>query len=969
MNTFIYIRYIFIFALLLSIINIPVSITHDSNLDSKALEMIIGKYIDQYDGILVNNPTIKNDLYRAYNICRTNPEEALNTLTQVIMLDTDRDELPDLIELRDNLNPYNMFSSGQHDMLHVINTYGVLLDGYVGEWKYIRHVKISFQNKPSTSIDNPLISNILLTRNQTHILIGVIFSTPVIYPDPSNYTIEAIKFDGSILRASILRIYGNSLEAIIPNPLKDFDLIIKINYRSFNIEKSIKVNIRIGKIPYLAVNYGMLEKFIAPLKQWYQPIPQNLPWYPLIVFGDNRPKDMSAVKFDEPFYRLIKDIWLINPEAIIGTGDHVGLGRTDQIREFIKLMAGLPNVWIATGNHDWSYVKAGANRQFWEKYVAPNLDIVDSIPGWRIILINGYALEAKDIDMSKITNIVHREDIIKAIEDSGNRKIILAFHVPPTDKGYGYPTVYSKDQMEFLRSIIKKYSDKIKLVLCGHWHVWNRLKYFNVDLVITGGGGAPLSRSGGIPEYHYVALLLMPNGTYKLWPVKTLTGEVKEYYENIGKNKVVIKIVNTKRDINNKPTIIPKRLSVSFNGITVYVYLLVPPGEHEIIFEEQAGKIIVEAAKDINQWFIYFNGKVLTPAKKSNCIIITIPESPALPSNITYETINDILKLYLNISSYPTISYILSNGEYTYSSALKLMKDHLYYGLAYIPSDGIYNITIYMVYLDTMVVKHLSLKLDNYPPKIVVLKLPIAISKIITFEVKVSDLTLSRITIYLDNKIIFDKYIENNESVIIPITIDPHKLGEGYHILKIEAVDKLNHKSSVIKKFIIDFEPPKIFINIPSKVVEGGSDYLVVTIEDASFDRGEIYVNGTFKYLFKDKYIEIPLAMLDIVLPGTYNITIIAYDKAGNVNSTSLIVHVIPMYTTETTISSPTTTTEYTTTTTTYTTTPITQNNGTTTTEFIETSGKGNIFQLIIPVIIIIVLAIIISLTLFRRKQ
>ncbi len=954
--------FLIIFSLLLTSLNTYVSISQNTNINVELLKKILNEYDKKYGELLTSDPFLMKAFLEALHTCDFDPNQALNILSKTLTLDTDRDGLPDLVELIDKLSPYNMFSSGQHDMLHIVNTYGVLIDGYIGEWMYIKHSVISLEDKASSSsLNTPLIREIMLTRNKTHIILGIVFST-VIYPDPANYTIEVIKFDGSIIKANIVKIYMNSIEAIIPNPLKDFKLVIRINYEAFNTEEGVKINVRIGSIPYLSVNYEMLAKFIAPLKQWYQPIPQNLPWYPLVVFGDNRPKDMSAVKFDEPFYRLVRELWLINPEAIIGTGDHVGLGRTDQIKEFLKLMAGLPNTWIATGNHDWSYVKAGANRQFWEKYVTPNLNILDSIPGWRIILINGYALEAKDIDMSKITNIVHREDIIKAIEDSGNRKIIIVFHVPPLDKGYGYPTVFSKDQMEFLRSIIKKYSDKIKLVLCGHWHVWNRVKYFNVDLVITGGGGAPLSGSGGIPEYHYTILLLTPNGTYKLWPVKTLTGEVKEYYENIGNNKIIVKIVNTKKNINNEPTIIPKRISVSFNGITVYVYLLVPPGEHEIIFEKQAGKIIVETGKDINQWFVYFNGEVMIPAKTTNYITITIPKSPISPSNITYEITNDMLKLYLNINASPTISYVLSNGEYTYSSALKLIREHTYYGLAYIPSDGIYNITIYMIYLDTVWVKHLSLKLDNYPPTIEILKLPASISKTITFEIKVSDLTLSRITIYLDDKIIVDKYIENNESVIIPITIDPHELGEGYHVLKVEAVDKFNHKSSVTRKFIVDFEAPKIFVNLPSKVVEGGSDYLVITIDDASFDRGEIYVNGTFKYLFKDKYVEIPLAMLDIVLPGTYNITIIAYDKAGNINSTSLIVHVLPTYQTTTTTSSTTTTT-------TYTTAPTIQNNRTTITESSETSGGGNTYQLLIPICIVIILAIIVSLTLYRRRK
>ncbi len=959
--------FLIIFSLLLTLLNTYVSIGQNTGVNSELLKKILSKYYEKYDELLSSDPFLEKIFSEALNLCDTDPEQALNMLSKALTLDNDKDRLPDLVELIDKLSPYNMFSSGQHDMLHMVNTFGVLIDGYIGEWTYIKHTVISLQSKASSSLNTPLIKKVMLTRNKTHVFLGIVFST-IIYPDPTNYTIEAIRFDGSILKADYVKVYMNSIEAIIANPLKDFKLVIKINYEAFNIEEGVKINVRIGSIPYLSVNYEMLTKFIAPLKQWYQPIPQNLPWYPLVVFGDNRPKDMSAVKFDEPFYRLVRELWLINPEAIIGTGDHVGLGRTDQIREFLKLMAGLPNTWIATGNHDWSYVKAGANRQFWEEYVTPNLNIVDSIPGWRIILINGYALEAKDIDTSKITDIVRREDVIKAIENSGDRKIILVFHVPPLDKGYGYPTVFSRNQMEFLRSIIKDYSDKIKLVLCGHWHVWNRVKYFNVDLVITGGGGAPLSSSGGIPEYHYAILILMPNGTYKLWPIKTLTGEVKEYYENIGDNKIIVKIMNTKQNINNEPTIIPKRVSVSFNGITVYVYLLVPPGEHEIVFEKQDGKIIVETGKGINQWFVYFNGEVMTPANTKNHIAITIPKSPISPSNITYEIANDMLKLYLNINSSPTISYVLSNGEYTYSSALKLIREHMYYGLAYIPSDGIYNITIYMIYLDTVWVKHLSLKLDNYPPTIEILKLPASISKTITFEIKVSDLTLTRITVYLDDKIVIDKFIENNESVIIPVTIDPHELGEGYHVLKVEAVDKLNHKSSVTRKFIVDFEAPKIFVNLPGKIVEGGNDYLTITIDDASFDRGEIYVNGTFKYLFKDKYVEIPLAMLDIVLQGTYNITIIAYDKAGNINSTSLIVHVLPMHQTTTTTSYTTTTIESTTTTTTSTTSSI-QNNRTLTTESTETSGGGNMYQLLIPICIVIILAIIVSLTLYRRHK
>jgi hypothetical protein len=49
----------------------------------------------------------------------------------------------------------------------------------------------------------------------------------------------------------------------------------------------------------------ILGAFNPLMDQRLKPIPQNLPWYPIMIFGDNRPSNIYANYPPEVFYRVV----------------------------------------------------------------------------------------------------------------------------------------------------------------------------------------------------------------------------------------------------------------------------------------------------------------------------------------------------------------------------------------------------------------------------------------------------------------------------------------------------------------------------------------------------------------------------------------------------------------------------------------------------------------------------------------
>lgn len=281
-----------------------------------------------------------------------------------------------------------------------------------------------------------------------------------------------------------------------------------------------------------------------------EPIPGNLPWYFVAVFGDNRPADTSSTELPGPFYEILRELSVSRPFAVVGTGDHTGEGRRDQIEAFVDSVSGLSNVWVVAGNHDYR-----GDREYWAGSVAPDFYYRDDIPGWRIVFLNS---EARPADMLSYANATLRTD----------RHKIVVIHRPlePYVNHNLGPLVKN-----FLKQILEEAN--VSLVLQGHWHGYAEARVGGVHYVIVGGGGAPLYSYGSYPSvYSYAYLALFPNGTYTLVPL-SLDGGI-----SVEVNSDAVVVENSKLDVYGNPATVPLRIRVETEDGLLNIVLLAPPG-------------------------------------------------------------------------------------------------------------------------------------------------------------------------------------------------------------------------------------------------------------------------------------------------------------------------------------------------------------------------------------------------------
>ncbi len=310
-------------------------------------------------------------------------------------------------------------------------------------------------------------------------------------------------------------------------------------------------------------------------------IPQNLPWYPLIVFGDNRPEDVSSVKQPPVFIEIVKEMKLINPLAVVGTGDHVGSGRIDQMIEFTRIMSSLINVWVIEGNHDIGTADALA---WWHEHIAPKMYFKDDFPGWRIVFVS---TEISYGEYQALRNFL--DDALNT-----TRKVIIVLHKPiEPDLEHNAPP----EIKNMVKSAIQKYGN-VELVMQGHWHGYAAVDDECTKYVVTGGAGAPLYQSGG--KHHYIILTLWSNGTYSMIPVSAEDGEIKIIHEG---NSTII--INTKEALDGKPTPIPVRVRLQLSdGVPAYAVINALPGATELQVKDDGSKIeaVINAT---TSWYLY----------------------------------------------------------------------------------------------------------------------------------------------------------------------------------------------------------------------------------------------------------------------------------------------------------------------------------------------------------------------------
>ncbi len=330
------------------------------------------------------------------------------------------------------------------------------------------------------------------------------------------------------------------------------------------------------------------EDSIKPLYDNWKPIPDNLPWYPIGVFGDNRPSDVNQIDLPEPYYRIIEELRNITPIAIIGTGDHTGRGTTQQIDKLAATLQGLENVWLALGNHDLNDKKVS----YWKQVIGPENYYRDDIPGWRIVIVN--------CDMFPVMNLRNTLTNLLNVHD---RYIILVVHRPL------YPDV-DHNLEDAAKTVVEnaiRTHPNIKIVLQGHWHGYAVAEKAGIEYIVTGGAGAPLySWPSTVPgakdvvklKYHYIVMILYPNGTYVYKPI-SLVGRIQV----IRINETAYKIVNTKKDLHNEPTWMPVRINYTINGKTYYVVLKASYGTTIVNYKLVGDKVAFYT--NSSDWYVY----------------------------------------------------------------------------------------------------------------------------------------------------------------------------------------------------------------------------------------------------------------------------------------------------------------------------------------------------------------------------
>ena len=331
------------------------------------------------------------------------------------------------------------------------------------------------------------------------------------------------------------------------------------------------------------------------------PIPQNLPWYTVVVFGDNRPSYTFKTEFPPVFYMIVDEMEALNPYAIIGTGDHVGEGDPDQYQELYRVLSPLHNVWLAPGNHD---LHVRGSLDDWRTYVGPDVYCLrEPIPGWSFVFTN--------TEIGSLDQFINQTR--EALEQcNGSNRLVLVLHKPLepfvnhnlNENGGGW--------IPETKNLIEEYN--VTLVLQGHWHGYAALKDGTTEYMIVGGGGAPLANYPTMVfandsvkgKYNYLIMVLSPDGNYTYIPVNPKRGEI-----NVSINGTQVIVNNTKQDIHDNPIDMPVIVQTTYQNTTILVAAFYPANTTtHLTLKGTPENPLIETDAPITQAYILVDNRV-----------------------------------------------------------------------------------------------------------------------------------------------------------------------------------------------------------------------------------------------------------------------------------------------------------------------------------------------------------------------
>ncbi|MDK2782697.1 MAG: hypothetical protein PWQ32_286 [Thermococcaceae archaeon] len=220
--------------------------------------------------------------------------------------------------------------------------------------------------------------------------------------------------------------------------------------------------------------------------------PREVKDFNFLAFGDNRPG--SGTKQPEAFFK-IRDLMNEDTGAfIIDSGDLVYSGKVEEWAELLKEWKFNKPVFVAPGNHEYR----GEGKNVYHKFFGPT--------DYSFVLGGYYFIFANNVENNyKLTSAqwAWLEEELKKAKALGKRPVIV-MHTPPLDPRPEGDHAMDPTDARKLLELMKEYN---AFGVFGHIHIYWYGEKDGVEMVITGGGGAPpyaKPDEGGF--YHYVRI-------------------------------------------------------------------------------------------------------------------------------------------------------------------------------------------------------------------------------------------------------------------------------------------------------------------------------------------------------------------------------------------------------------------------------------------------------------------------------
>ncbi|WP_048149953.1 metallophosphoesterase family protein [Palaeococcus ferrophilus] len=228
--------------------------------------------------------------------------------------------------------------------------------------------------------------------------------------------------------------------------------------------------------------------------------------YRILAFGDHRPGGGTAPP--KPFLKIVEALKNESGLFIIDGGDLVYSGRMNEWAALMKVWDFNRPIFLASGNHEYQ----GEGKAIYHKLFGPT-DYSFALGRFYYIFVDntesGYRLSS--------AQWAWLEEELKRASELGLRPVVV-MHAPPFDPRPGEHHAMRDADGERLMSLMKTYN---AFGIFSHIHMFWFGKKDGVEVLVTGGGGAPLyvpEEEGGY--YHYVRLDMLANGTVRVEPVR-----------------------------------------------------------------------------------------------------------------------------------------------------------------------------------------------------------------------------------------------------------------------------------------------------------------------------------------------------------------------------------------------------------------------------------------------------------------